>query len=72
MSGLVPSTKIARQIKIRGKANPYDDQYTDYFQKRRCFAWRVRNAGVTSQPGATYRRRKQTRTIGERGGPFGA
>jgi RNA-directed DNA polymerase len=44
------STKIERHIKIRGKANPYDDQYTDYFQKRRCFAWRVRNTGVTSPP----------------------
>ena len=39
------STKIQRHIKVRGKANPYDEQYTDYFQKRRCFVWRVRESG---------------------------
>ncbi len=43
------STMIERHIKIRGKANPYDEHYTDYFEKRRCFAWRVRDTGVKSQ-----------------------
>ncbi len=36
------STAIERHIKIRGEANPYDSRYTEYFEKRRCFAWRVR------------------------------
>src|SRR4029079_2179183 len=36
------STKIQRHIKVRGIANPYDPNYTEYFRKRRCFAWRVR------------------------------
>jgi len=36
------STPIQRHIKVRGAANPYDPHYTEYFEKRRCFAWRVR------------------------------
>ena len=28
-------------IKVKGQANPYDPQYTEYFEKRRCFAWRI-------------------------------
>ncbi len=36
------STTIERHIKVRGAANPYDPRYTEYFEKRRCFAWRVR------------------------------
>lgn len=35
------STKIERHIKVRGDANPYDPKYTQYFQRRRCFLWRV-------------------------------
>ena len=35
------STIIQRHLKIRGKANPYDPSYTEYFQKRLCFVWRV-------------------------------
>jgi len=35
-------TKIERHIKVKGEANPFDPRYTEYFQKRRCFAWRVR------------------------------
>ena len=35
------STPIERHIKVRGSANPYDPQYTEYFRKRRCFIWRV-------------------------------
>jgi RNA-directed DNA polymerase len=34
-------TKIQRHIKVRSEANPYDVTYTEYFHKRRCFAWRV-------------------------------
>jgi RNA-directed DNA polymerase len=37
------STKIERHIKVRGMANPFDPQYTEYFARRRCFAWRVRS-----------------------------
>jgi len=37
------STKIQRHIKVKGVANPYDPHYTDYFARRRCFAWRVRD-----------------------------
>jgi RNA-directed DNA polymerase len=40
------STTIERHIKVRGKANPYDDAYTDYFEKRRCFIGRVREPGA--------------------------
>ena len=35
-------TKIERHIKVRGKAHPYDPQYTEYFQKRRSPLWRIR------------------------------
>jgi RNA-directed DNA polymerase len=45
------NTKIERHIKIRGKANPYDEAYTEYFQKRRCFAGRVREPGATHPDG---------------------
>lgn len=34
-------TTIQHHIKVRGAANPYDPLYTDYFEKRRCFAWRT-------------------------------
>lgn len=36
------STIIQRHIKVKGEANPYDPRYTEYFQRRQCFAWRVR------------------------------
>jgi RNA-directed DNA polymerase len=36
------STTIERHLKVQGAANPYDAHYTEYFEKRRCFAWRVR------------------------------
>jgi RNA-directed DNA polymerase len=36
------STQIERHIKVRGDANPYDPKYTEYFERRRCFLWRVR------------------------------
>ena len=39
------SIRIERHIKVRGTANPYDPGYTEYFKKRRCFAWRVRGGG---------------------------
>ena len=42
------STRIERHIKVRGKANPYDAQYTEYFEKRRCFVGRVRWGGRTA------------------------
>lgn len=34
-------TKIERHIKVRGEANPYDPRDTEYFERRRCFAWRT-------------------------------
>ena len=39
------STKIERHLKVRGEANPYDSRYTDYFERRRSFLWRVRWPG---------------------------
>ena len=42
------STTIERHIKVRGTANPYDPRYTEYFEKRRCFVWRVRWGGRTA------------------------
>jgi RNA-directed DNA polymerase len=46
-------TIIERHIKVRGAANPYDPQDVEYFEKRRCFAWRTYPLGnpVPSQPG---------------------
>jgi len=38
-------TVIERHIKVRGEANPYDPRYTEYFERRRCFAWRVLTPG---------------------------
>ncbi len=35
------STKIERHIKVRGTANPYDPNYTEYFKERRWFFRRV-------------------------------
>jgi RNA-directed DNA polymerase len=48
------STKIERHIKVRGAANPYDPTYTEYFDQRRCFAWRVLrpSGGVSKAPGS--------------------
>src|SRR5215467_10989024 len=37
----VVSTRIQRHIKVRGDANPYDPKYTKYFERRRCWLWRV-------------------------------
>jgi len=34
-------TVLERHIKVRGEANPYDPIYAEYFDKRRCFAWRT-------------------------------
>jgi RNA-directed DNA polymerase len=47
------STKIERHIKVKGAANPYDPTYTEYFDQRRCFAWRVLRpaGGVSKAPG---------------------
>jgi RNA-directed DNA polymerase len=42
------STAIQRHIKVRGLANPYDPKDTEYFEKRRCFFWRVRWGGRKS------------------------
>ena len=32
---------IERHFKVRGETNPYDPRYTEYFEQRRCFAWRT-------------------------------
>jgi RNA-directed DNA polymerase len=47
------STTIERHIKVRGTANPYDPRYTEYFEKRRCFIWRVRWGGRMASSAAT-------------------
>ncbi len=36
------STRIERHLKVKGAAHPYDPKYTEYFERRRCFAWRTR------------------------------
>jgi RNA-directed DNA polymerase len=38
-------TVIQHHIKVRGAANPYDPEYTEYFERRRCFAWRTYPVG---------------------------
>ena len=40
-------TVIERHIKVRGQATPYDPNYVEYFEKRRCFAWRTYPVGKT-------------------------
>ena len=47
------STQIERHIKVRGAANPYDPHYTEYFDKRRSFVWRVRWGGRPAVSAAT-------------------
>jgi RNA-directed DNA polymerase len=37
----IARTVLEWHIKVRGEANPYDPTYTEYFERRRCFAWRV-------------------------------
>jgi RNA-directed DNA polymerase len=37
----IARTIIERHIKVRADANAYDPAYTEYFEKRRCFAWRT-------------------------------
>lgn len=44
------STTIERHIKVRGLANPYDPNYTEYFRKRQCFIGRVRWSGRLPSP----------------------
>ena len=38
-------TTVERHIKVRADANPYDPEYTEYFEKRRSFAWRTYPVG---------------------------
>ena len=34
-------TILERHIKVRAAANLYDPDYTEYFERGRCFAWRT-------------------------------
>lgn len=34
-------TIIERHVKVQGSAHPYHPDYVDYFDQRRCFAWRT-------------------------------
>lgn len=45
----IAKTVIDRHIKVRGEANPYDPVYTEYFERRRCFAWRTMPCNRTGQ-----------------------
>jgi RNA-directed DNA polymerase len=45
----IARTVIDRHIKVRGEANPYDPDYTGYFERRRCFAWRTLPCGKAGQ-----------------------
>jgi len=45
----IANTVIERHIKVRGQANPYDPDYTEYFERRRCFAWRTLPCGKAGQ-----------------------
>ena len=51
------STKIKRHIKVRGAANPYDSDYTRYFEsrrpKRRRWSQTAGNAPTPQSSGAT-------------------
>lgn len=46
---------VQRHIKVRADANPYDPDYTEYFEKRRCFAWRTYPVGKTRAISAGHR-----------------
>ena len=37
----ISRTVLERHIKVKGEANPYDPNYTEYFERRRCFVWRT-------------------------------
>jgi RNA-directed DNA polymerase len=43
------STRIQRHIKVKGDANPYDPNYTEYFERRRFWFWRVRGNRASSK-----------------------
>jgi len=45
----IARTVLERHIKVRGEANPYDPVYTEYFERRRCFAWRTLPSRRTGQ-----------------------
>ncbi len=45
----IAKTVIERHIKVRGEANPYDPEHTEYFERRRCFAWRTLPCGKAGQ-----------------------
>ena len=50
----VARTIIERHIKVRGEATPFDPRYTEYFERRRSFAWRTYpcgKAGKTNSAG---------------------
>ncbi len=45
----IARTVLEWHIKVKGEANPYDPDYTEYFERRRCFAWRTLPRERTSQ-----------------------
>ena len=45
----IARTVLEWHIKVRGEANPYDPVYTEYFERRRCFAWRTLPREKTGQ-----------------------
>jgi RNA-directed DNA polymerase len=45
----IARTVLDWHIKVRGEANPYDPVYTEYFEQRRCFAWRTLQCRRASQ-----------------------
>ena len=45
----IAKTVTERHIKVRGEANPYDPDYIEYFERRRCFAWRTLPCRRTGQ-----------------------
>ena len=53
----IARTVLEWHIKVRGEANPYDPVYTEYFERRRCFAWRTLPRERTGQivPGGRIR-----------------
>jgi RNA-directed DNA polymerase len=45
----IARTVLDWHIKVRGEANPYDPTYTEYFEQRRCFAWRTLQSSRAGQ-----------------------
>ena len=45
-------TVILRHVKVRAEAHPYHPDYQEYFERRKCFAWKVYATGFSNSGAA--------------------